>query len=126
MIEQRTVDRPSLLRRRLRSLKPYVVKAVARGPLVLRAPKQLAQEAVYRGAVQKTTELSSLLQVVRAASPRVVVEIGTADGGTLYAFCKVAREGALLVSIDLPGGDFGGGYADAAIPRMRSFARKGQ
>lgn len=44
----------------------------------------------------------------------------------MYALCQVAAEGGLLVSIDLPGGDFGGGYSEDAIPRMRRFARKGQ
>jgi predicted O-methyltransferase YrrM len=34
-----------------------------------------------------------------------VVEIGTAQGGTLGAFCEIAADDALVVSIDLPGGD---------------------
>ena len=38
------------------------------------------------------------------------MEIGTADGGTLFMLSRVADPAALLVSLDLPGGKFGGGY----------------
>jgi predicted O-methyltransferase YrrM len=99
---------------------------MARGPLALRSSKQLAREAILQGAVQKNSELSSLLRLLRDRSPRVVVEIGTDAGGTFYSLCQLAAKNALLVSIDLPGGDFGRGYGEEEIPRMRGFARKGQ
>jgi predicted O-methyltransferase YrrM len=56
----------------------------------------------------------------------VVVEIGTLHGGTLWAWCRLASEEANIVSIDLPGGAFGGGYGNEASDRLRSYARKSQ
>jgi predicted O-methyltransferase YrrM len=76
--------------------------------------------------MQKPAELSSLLRLLRDRPPYTIVEIGTAGGGTLYAFCQVAPEGSLIISIDLPGGEFGGGYGEEQIPGMRAFARSDQ
>jgi hypothetical protein len=69
---------------------------------------RLARAAQARGAMQKLRELAPLIAVLRRRSLSVVVEIGTARGGTFYAWCKLAEPDALLVSIDLPGGSFGG------------------
>jgi len=55
-----------------------------------------------------------------------VVEIGTAKGGTLYAWCGIARLDALLVSIDLPDGPFGGGYSEEEAARFRAYAQPEQ
>lgn len=99
---------------------------LALAPRELKSSRQVAREALRRGALQKTRELGPLLQLLRERRPRVVVEIGTANGGTLYALCQVADDDALLVSIDLPGGEFGGGYREDALPRLRSYARGGQ
>jgi predicted O-methyltransferase YrrM len=55
-----------------------------------------------------------------------VVEIGTASGGTLFMLTRVASTDATIVSIDLPGGAFGGGYPAWRAPLYRSFAKPGQ
>jgi predicted O-methyltransferase YrrM len=60
---------------------------------------------------------------VAGLSPRVVLEIGTARGGTLFLFTRVAGPEAKLISIDLPGGPFGGGYPRWKVPLYKSFAR---
>jgi cephalosporin hydroxylase len=86
----------------------------------------LAREAQRRGAMQKLRELAPLIALVRRRSPRVVVEIGTARGGTLYAWCQVADPKALLASIDLPGGPFGGGYAPDDVSTFREYGRPEQ
>ena len=57
---------------------------------------------------------------------RTVVEIGTAKGGTFYAWCRIAQARATIVSIDLPGGPFGGGYTLGDVKRFRKYGRKGQ
>lgn len=89
--------------------------------------KELAREAVRRGAVQKVPELEGLIGLVRERRPRTVVEIGTDRGGTLFAWCRLADPEALLVSIDLPGGLFGGGYSWREARRFRHFfAQPGQ
>ena len=48
------------------------------------------------------------------------------EGGTLWAWCKLAEPDATVVSVDLPGGAYGGGYDDDAVRRFRSYASRGQ
>ncbi len=51
---------------------------------------------------QITPEISELFNVVKGLSPKVVCEIGTDLGGTLYLWSKAMQSGGLLISIDLP------------------------
>src|SRR5438093_4155214 len=53
---------------------------------------------------QVRSEILGLLRRVKQLRPRVVVEIGTANGGTLFLFARVAAPDARLVSLDLPTG----------------------
>jgi cephalosporin hydroxylase len=76
--------------------------------------------------MQKPRELAPLIALLRRRPLSVIVEIGTARGGTFYAWCKLAEPDALLVSIDLPGGPFGGGYAVHTLPTLRSYGAPGQ
>jgi cephalosporin hydroxylase len=71
-------------------------------------------------------ELLRLAELVKERRPQVVVEIGTANGGTLFCFARLSAPQALLVSIDLPGGVHGGGYPVWKRALYRSFAREGQ
>jgi predicted O-methyltransferase YrrM len=89
-------------------------------------PVVVTLRAKRRGAKQKLREFGSLVRLVRKRCPRVVVEIGTMHGGTLWAWCQSASSDALLVSIDLPGGAFGGGYSDAEAERLAGYRRPGQ
>jgi len=75
---------------------------------------------------QVEQEVSELLSLVRDIKPKTVMEIGSARGGTLFLFTRVASPDAALLSIDLPEGRFGGGYPKHMIPLFRSFADKGQ
>ena len=77
-------------------------------------------------AFQVQEELARLLEMVDAAKPRCVLEIGTANGGTLFFWTRVATPDATLISIDLPAGDFGEGYAQWRIPIYRRFPLPGQ
>jgi predicted O-methyltransferase YrrM len=92
-----------------------------------KSAREIAGLAIEKkGATQKITELSPLLSLLKRRKLRTVVEIGTAGGGTLYAWCKIAEPGALIVSIDLPHGPFGGGYTLKDIKRFRRYKRKDQ
>jgi cephalosporin hydroxylase len=83
--------------------------------------------AKQRGAAQKLREFAGLVKLIRGQRPRTVLEIGTLRGGTLWAWCKVAARDATIISVDLPGGDFGGGYAgESAVRKLRGYARPGQ
>lgn len=86
----------------------------------------LAREAQRRGAMQKLRELAPLLGLLRRRSPRVVVEIGTARGGTFYAWCQVADPSAIVVSIDLPGGPFGGAHSPQDLSTLRRYGSREQ
>lgn len=75
---------------------------------------------------QVKKEISELLKILRDKKPKTILEIGTANGGTLYMFAKIADPDAVLISMDLPGGPFGGGYQKWKSPFYRSFAQPGQ
>ncbi len=77
-------------------------------------------------AWQRPREILELLIHLEAVPPRVIVEIGTAAGGTLLLLARVAAPEALLVSIDLRGGGYGGGYSPWRRRIYRSFARERQ
>jgi glycosyltransferase involved in cell wall biosynthesis/cephalosporin hydroxylase len=85
--------------------------------------EQLARQAVARGAIQKVSELAQLVKLVEDRQPRTVVEIGSAAGGTFWLWCQLAHPEALLVSIDLPGGDYGG--SDKQLLETFGFDRYG-
>ena len=76
--------------------------------------------------MQKLAEFAPLLTLLGRQPPEVVVEIGTHRGGSFYAFCKVADPHATVVSIDLPGGLFGGGYDEDELRSMRGYGLSGQ
>ena len=83
----------------------------------------------YKHVIKPTQvriEIERLLEIFQRARPQTVLEIGTATGGTLFLFSRYAAEDAVIASIDLRGGRFGGGYPIAKVPLYRSFARKNQ
>ena len=76
--------------------------------------------------MQIREEILELLKLLSEIKPKVILEIGTANGGTLFLFTRVASENAKIISIDLPKGMFGGGYPDWKIPLYKSFALSSQ
>lgn len=95
---------------------------------------RLAIPFLFRGSgffkhirpMQSQTEIGELYRAVVDAQPKTVVEIGTCHGGTLYLWCQAASPDATLVSIDLPEGEFGGGYKACRSSLYQGFARNGQ
>src|SRR3989344_1273711 len=71
-------------------------------------------------------EILALLKILNERKPEAILEIGTGSGGTLYLFARMASPTAVLISVDLPGGSFGGGYRKCKIPLYRSFAGTSQ
>lgn len=76
--------------------------------------------------IQIEEELAELVREVRKLKPLTVLEIGTARGGTLLLWTRLAQRNATIVSIDLPGGKFGGGYTARQAAIYRRFAGKDQ
>lgn len=88
--------------------------------------EEIALDCIKHYAMQKLSELTGLFEIVMPLKPSVIVEIGTARGGMLKGFCKLASDDALIVSIDLPGGNFGGGYTEEEQLVLARYGRNGQ
>lgn len=71
-------------------------------------------------------ELSQLLKLYEEKKFKTVLEIGTANGGMLFLHARLATDDALIISVDLPGGKFGGGYPEWKVPVYKKFIRPGQ
>jgi predicted O-methyltransferase YrrM len=79
------------------------------------------------GALQKQNELEDLSGfLLTREPPKTVLEIGTCRGGTLWLWCRLAAPDALIVSVDLPGGPFGGGYTVQDVPIFLGHAEADQ
>lgn len=90
-------------------------------------PYRLARSAIRKkGALQRQWELTRLIGFVRRLRPAVVVEIGTFKGGTLFCWGQVAQPAAMLISVDLPNGAWGGGYGEDDCERFRRFLQPHQ
>ena len=46
-------------------------------------------------------EIKEFLLILDKVKPKVILEIGTAGGGTLFLFSNIADEEATLISVDL-------------------------
>ena len=84
--------------------------------------ERFARGRVSIPAWQVRSEFEQLLDLLAAEPPRIVLEIGTAHGGTLFCFARLAAVDALLVTVDLPAGKFGGGYHPARGSLYQRFA----
>jgi hypothetical protein len=88
--------------------------------------KKLAEIAIFKGAYQKLSELANLIDLLKNQKLMVVVEVGTRKGGCFWLWCQLAQPDALIVSIDLPGGDFGGGFSEETKEVYRTYGREQQ
>lgn len=77
-------------------------------------------------AFQVPSELAALGEILAGQRPERALEIGTARGGTLLFLTRLANPKATIVSVDLPGGKFGGGYGTRRKWFYQRFARRGQ
>jgi predicted O-methyltransferase YrrM len=76
--------------------------------------------------IQIREEIVEALGQVRELQPRNIVEVGTAGGGTMLLWLRVAHPEATIVTIDLPGGEFGGGSSPLRVPLFRRLGLPGQ
>lgn len=73
---------------------------------------------------QIVSEIRSLLEILENEMPKIMLEIGTATGGSLFLFSRHIEKHGTAISIDLPDGPGGGGYPSWKIPLYRSFFPK--
>jgi predicted O-methyltransferase YrrM len=71
-------------------------------------------------------EIRGLLEEIAADPPRRMLEIGTANGGSLFTFARLCAPDAQVISVDLPDGEFGGGYPAWKLPLYEAFALRDQ
>ena len=108
------------------SLVPFWIKAANGSPS---SPDSLADLAFScRGVVpmQVRSELLEFASLVQDQRPKAFQEIGTRNGGTFFVLCRLADPEAIAISLDLPGGRFGGGYTLFQIPVMRRMKKPRQ
>ena len=74
------------------------------------------------GLKQNMLEILGVATRLKEHPLRNVCEIGTYKGGTLFIWCQLAAPDARVFSIDLPGGQFGGGYNEKSLPLFQSYA----
>lgn len=87
----------------------------------------LSEQAILYGALQKQKELDAFIDFMWDREPKVVVEIGTALGGMFWLLCQLAANNAVIVSLDLVGGEFGAKNGEwASRKRLESYARRQQ
>jgi predicted O-methyltransferase YrrM len=75
---------------------------------------------------QVRSEAVALGKILESRTPARSLEIGTNYGGTLLLLCTLSAPGAKIISVDLPSGQFGGGYPRRKIPLFRRFPKPGQ
>jgi predicted O-methyltransferase YrrM len=76
--------------------------------------------------MQIRAEFERLLHLVAELAPARILEIGSARGGTLFLWTRIATEDAIVISVDQPEGAFGGSYTRAVLPVYRAFVRARQ
>ena len=123
----------------MKLLYPIIVLKMNRGKFLNREIKNInnisnAVEFVFSfqyltfsiKVAQVKYEITKLLEILKDLTPKIILEIGTAGGGTLYLFTRIIDPEATIISIDLPGGSFGGGYSEWKIPLYQSFTKNQQ
>jgi predicted O-methyltransferase YrrM len=90
------------------------VPYLRRKPRFASVGAMLTEPQAYCGRTVKPyqvpSEIATLLTELQRRKPRLILEIGTANGGTLFLWTRIAAPDATIVSVDLPGGAFGDGY----------------
>ena len=76
--------------------------------------------------MQMKTEITKFIKLIARFQPKLVLEIGTARGGTLFLLSKFSNKDAHIISIDLPGGKYGGGYPYPLRVFYKSFISNNQ
>lgn len=75
---------------------------------------------------QIKSEIKTFLSVLFPLNIKNVLEVGTAHGGNLFLLTKIAENTGKIISIDLPGGEFGGGYFEQKKYVYENFATEKQ
>jgi len=72
--------------------------------------------------MQLRDEIKALTNLVEKERPQSVLEVGTAKGGSFYIWSRYLDSIDRLISLDLPGGRFGGGYDERKTDIFSMFS----
>src|SRR5262245_50050564 len=97
----------------------YVTVKAPRTASWLRAARRLA-------LVQQPREAMELVSLLAPNRPSCVLEIGTAYGGSLLLWARIASADALIVSVDLPQWELDDPADDAVCRRIHGVGSPGQ
>lgn len=75
--------------------------------------------------MQIESEIVEALEEIQKLKPKYIVELGSARGGSILLWSRVADPAATIVSISLPDGNFGGG-SSLRVPFFKRFPLPGQ
>src|SRR5439155_10406698 len=87
---------------------------------------EIARGAVKRQAIQKVSELAPFVRYLQQFKLQTIVEIGTCKGGSFWAWCQIAEPNALLISVDMEDGPFGGGSTKEEDEKIAAYRQPGQ
>jgi predicted O-methyltransferase YrrM len=71
---------------------------------------------------QDEWEFKELLKIIKKEKPKIILEIGSYNGGTLFSFSKL-NPNSLIISIDLPEGNFSSINTKWKTPIFHSFGK---
>lgn len=74
--------------------------------------------------LQLRDELSELVELVDENDPEVIMEIGTAQGGTLYTWSQYIDSVTQCISIDIPGRVFASGFYERRQQFFSEFSNE--
>jgi len=77
------------------------------------------QSLADQEALQRKWEWLAFLTAAQSLKPLRILEIGTYRGGNLRLLSKVCPPDTHFISLDLPGGGFGGGYSESDANRFK-------
>lgn len=89
----------------------------------------LYKKSKFRVAIklyQKKNEIIEFIKLYSRSKPKIILEIGTYDGGTLSFLSKFASPDATIITMDLPLVRDGAGYSPTKIPFYKSFKSQNQ
>lgn len=76
--------------------------------------------------MQVRQEIYDLLNILKEDNLENILEIGTANGGTLFLFSRISNKNAKIISLDLPKGKWGGGYSKWRAIMYKTFSLENQ
>jgi len=80
----------------------------------------------FLNPLQRQNEICSFLHETESLRAHTLMEIGTAQGGNLFMLARACTPNACVISLDLPGGEGGGGYPAWKTPIFRQILVPGQ